>query len=67
MSLDLDFNSPDFRALSRKEQVAKCREMASEAVRLAQIGSVDRCRQYSELAVAWTALADEMDASLNSN
>ena len=35
MGLDLDYRSADFRGLNPEGRIARCREMANEAARLA--------------------------------
>ena len=58
----LDFKTADFHCLTRGESIAKCREMAREASRLAVYGNAEKRAQYSDLARRWSALADEMVA-----
>ena len=60
MGLHLDYSSADFGALSHKERVMKCRQMAEEATRLAANGS-DKQEDYCSLAARWSELADEME------
>lgn len=61
MSLEPDFSSAEFRALNQQQQIAKCREMASEALRLASNGKGDMRAEYTDLAARWSELAEEME------
>jgi hypothetical protein len=61
MILDLDFRSADFHGLSQEEQIARSREMAIEAMRLAANASDEKRGEYLDLATRWIALADEME------
>ena len=63
MDSDLDYSSIDFRGLSQKEQIAKCREMAHECERVASIGNDEKRAAYSNLAMRWSTLADEMECA----
>jgi len=61
-----DFSSIDFRGLSQKERIAKCREMAREAEGFALIADGEKHAAYADLATRWSALADEMERALSS-
>ena len=61
MDLDLDFGSADFRGLSQREQVSRCREMATEAARLASNASDEMRGEYLNVATRWLALAEELE------
>jgi hypothetical protein len=60
MGLNLDFGRADFRGLSQEDQIARCREMAIKAIRLASNASAEKRDQYIDLATRWCALAAEM-------
>jgi len=45
MNSDANFSSIDFRGLSKKEQIAKCREMAREAEGFALIANGEKARR----------------------
>jgi len=60
MSPELD--AAEFLSLSRKERVAKCREMATEAQRLASGKSTELRASYLGLAEKWSELADEIES-----
>ena len=47
--------------LSREERIAKCREMANEAERLAAGKSSEVRASYLDLAKQWSDLANEME------
>jgi len=55
-----EFDAGGFINLSRAQRIAKCREMASEAVRLASGKSSEMGASYLDLARRWSELADEM-------
>ncbi len=59
MSPELD--AVEFLSLSREERIAKCRDMAAEAERLAARNSGDLRASYLGLAEKWFELADEME------
>ena len=50
MDTDLDFSSVDFRGLSQKERIAKCREMAREAEGFALFANEEKRAAYADLA-----------------
>jgi len=66
MNSDANFSSIDFRGLSKKEQIAKCREMAREAEGFALIANGEKHAAYADLAMRCSALADEMERDLSS-
>jgi hypothetical protein len=51
----------EFSSLSHGQRIAKCREMATEAERLAVGKSGDLRASYLGLAEKWSELADEME------
>ena len=55
-----EFDAGGFINLSREQRIAKCREMATEAERLASGKSSEMRASYLDLARKWTDLADEM-------
>jgi hypothetical protein len=55
-----DFDAGGFINLSREQRIAKCREMAVEAERLASGKSSEMRASYLDLARKWSDLADEM-------
>ena len=55
-----EFDAGGFINLSREQRIAKCREMAIEAERLAAGKSSEMQASYLDLARKWTDLADEM-------
>jgi hypothetical protein len=57
-----NLDTAEFMSLSRMERVAKCREMAAEATRLAAAADRDMRNSYLELAKKWSELADEMES-----
>jgi len=59
MSPELD--AVEFSSLSREQRIAKCRDMAAEAERLAARNSGDLRDCYVGLAEKWSELADEME------
>jgi len=61
MSLTLNFGSTDFHGLNPEGQVARCREMAIEAIRLASNAGDEKRVQYIDLVTRWSALAAEME------
>ena len=63
MDSDLDYSSIDFRGLSQKEQIAKCRAMAREAEGFASSANDEKHAEYSDLAMRWSTLADEMECA----
>jgi hypothetical protein len=60
--MDTDFSPEDFWAGTSSERIAKCREMASHAERLANSARGDMRGTYAELARQWHMLADELEA-----
>ena len=59
MSPELD--AVEFLSLSREQRIAKCRDMAVEAERLAARNSGHLRASYLGLAEQWFELADEME------
>ena len=57
-----EFNVEGFINLSREQRIAKCREMATEAERLAAGKSSEVRTSYLDLAQKWSELADEMES-----
>ncbi len=55
-----EFDAGGFINLSREQRIAKCREMAIEAERLASGKSSEMRASYLDLARKWSDLADEM-------
>jgi hypothetical protein len=55
-----EFEAGGFINLSREQRIAKCREMAIEAERLASGKSSEMRTSYLDLARKWSELADEM-------
>ena len=55
-----EFEAGGFINLSREQRIAKCREMAIEAERLASGKSSAMRTSYLDLARKWSELADEM-------
>ena len=55
-----EFDAGGFINLSREQRIAKCREMATEAERLAFGKSSEMRASYLDLARKWTDPADEM-------
>ena len=64
MHPEIDFQRADFRSLNSEQQLAKCREMACEAERLASKGGDEFHAHYSDLARRWSDLADEIEHAL---
>jgi hypothetical protein len=57
----MSHDGAELRDSIRRQQVAKCREMAVEAERLA-LGSMGATQQsFTTLAKQWSVLADEME------
>jgi hypothetical protein len=56
-----DFDAGEFISLSREQRIAKCREMAIEAERLAGGKTSEMRASYLDLARKWADLADEME------
>ena len=56
-----EFDVGGFINLSRDQRIAKCREMATEAERLAAGKSSEVRASYLDLARKWSDLADEME------
>jgi hypothetical protein len=56
-----EFDAGGFINLSREQRIAKCREMATEAERLASGKSSEMRASYLDLARKWSDLADEME------
>ena len=61
MSPELD--AAEFSRLSYRERIAKCREMAAEAERLAAGARGEVRASYFELSGKWTDLANEMESA----
>jgi hypothetical protein len=58
-----ELDAGGFLSLSPMQRVAKCREMAAEAERLA-VGKTGEVRaSYLDLAVRWVDLANEMESA----
>ena len=57
----IESHTTEFVGLSRQQQIAKCRDMAAEAERLAAVRSGEMRASYLELATKWYELADEME------
>ena len=57
-----EFDVGGFINLSREQRIAKCREMATEAERLATGKSSEVRASYLDLAQKWSELADEMES-----
>ena len=57
-----EFDAGGFINLSRGQRIAKCREMANEAERLADGKSSEVRASYLDLARQWSTLADEMQS-----
>ena len=55
-----EFDAGEFINLSREQRIAKCREMAIEAERLASGKGTEMRALYLDLARKWSELADEM-------
>ena len=60
--MDNDFSPVEFWAGTPHERIAKCREMAVQAERLAATARGDSKNGYVELARQWNCLADELEA-----
>jgi hypothetical protein len=58
-----EFDAGGFINLSREQRIAKCREMAIEAERLAAGKSSEMRASYLDLARKWSDLADEMETT----
>lgn len=59
--MEPNFKADDFTSLSPKERVNWCRQMASEAERLADTATPRVRSAYVDLARQWNALADEIE------
>jgi hypothetical protein len=57
-----EFDAGGFINLSREQRIAKCREMAIEAERLAFGKTSEMRASYLDLARKWSDLADEMQS-----
>jgi hypothetical protein len=57
-----EFDVGGFINLSREQRIAKCREMATEAERLAAGKNAEMRSSYLDLARKWADLADEMES-----
>lgn len=62
VTMVLELDTGEFVRLSRTQRIAKCREMAAEASRLAVGKRSDVSASYLELATQWSTLADEMES-----
>jgi hypothetical protein len=60
--MDSDFSPEDFWAGTPTQRIAKCRDMAAQAERLAAAAIGDMRGSYTELAKQWHLLADELEA-----
>ena len=60
--MDIDFSPEDFWGGTPDDRIARCREMAAQAERLAEIAQGEMRGRYAELARQWHLLADELDA-----
>ena len=56
-----EFDAEGFINLSRDERIAKCRQMATEAERLAAGKRSEMRASYLDLAKQWSDLANEME------
>jgi hypothetical protein len=56
---------PSFSGLTPNRRIAKCRETAAQAERLASYASGEVRSRYIELARQLTVLADEMETALS--
>ena len=59
----MEFNPAEFLSATNGERVAKCREFAAEAERLARAANGDGREGYVDLARRWSELADEIEAA----
>ena len=59
----MEFNPAEFLGATNGERVAKCREFAAEAERLAHTAIGDGREGYVDLARRWLELADEIEAA----
>ena len=59
--MEPNFKADDFASLSPKERVNWCRQMASEAERLAESAAPRVRAAYVDLARQWNALAEEIE------
>ena len=57
-----ELDAAEFLSLSRRQRIARCREMATEAERLAAGKSGELRASYLGLAGKWSELADEMQS-----
>jgi hypothetical protein len=57
-----EFDAGGFINLSRDQRIAKCREMATEAERLADGKNSEVRASYLDLARKWSDLATEMES-----
>lgn len=57
-----EFDAGGFINLSREQRIAKCREMATEAARLATGKTTEMRASYLDLAQKWSDLANEMES-----
>jgi hypothetical protein len=57
-----EFDAGGFINLSREQRIAKCRQMATEAERLAAGKSAEMRASYLDLARKWSDLANEMES-----
>lgn len=56
-----DLDADEFLRLSRSQRIAKCRQMAVEAERLAAGKRTELRASYLTLAEKWSDLANEME------
>ena len=55
-----EFTAAQWTKLSKAEQIAKCREFAAEAEKLAQFVHPQLRQPYNDIARQWLHLADEI-------
>ena len=60
--MDKDFSPEEFWAGTPEERIAKCRDMAAQAERLAAAARGETKNSYVELALQWHNLANELEA-----
>jgi len=58
------FTSAEFVDLSPEELIAKCREYRAEAERLAAATTIEMRRDYIDLVIKWSLLADDIQNGL---
>jgi len=59
--VEFRFNADEWEQLAPSERVRRCRTLAEQAHRLSKRATPELKRAYLDLALQWSALADQME------